>query len=64
MCIRDRARMYAAPTLLDMAVPDFSMPYNVILFYSTFVALFFGSMLNVMVRIFRDVYVEQKRHAR
>ena len=40
------------------------MPYNVILFYSTFVALFFGSMLNVMVRIFRDVYVEQKRHAR
>lgn len=58
------ARMYAAPTLLDMAVPDFSMPYNVILFYSTFVALFFGSMLNVMVRIFRDVYVEQKRHAR
>ena len=51
------ARMYAPPSLLDIAVPDFSMPYNIILFYSTFVALFFGSLLNVMVRRFYDVVV-------
>lgn len=49
------SRIYTAPSLLDMAVPDFSMPYNVILFYSTFVALFFGSLLNLLVRRFRDV---------
>ncbi|WFD30060.1 Subunit of the glycosylphosphatidylinositol transamidase complex-like protein [Malassezia sp. CBS 17886] len=49
------SRVYAAPSLLDMAVPDFSMPYNVILFYSTFVALFFGSLLNSMIRQFYDV---------
>ena len=51
------ARMYAPPSLLDIAVPDFSMPYNIILFYSTFVALFFGSLLNDMVRRFYDVVV-------
>ena len=50
------SRMYTEPSLLDMAVPDFSMPYNVILFYSTFVALFFGSLLNLLVRRYRDVY--------
>lgn len=51
-------RIYAPPSLLDIAVPDFSMPYNIILFYSTFVALFFGSMLNLMVRQFYDVVIE------
>lgn len=50
------SRIYTEPSLLDMAVPDFSMPYNVILFYSTFVALFFGSLLNLLVRRFRDIY--------
>ncbi|WFD05989.1 Subunit of the glycosylphosphatidylinositol transamidase complex-like protein [Malassezia vespertilionis] len=52
------ARIYTAPSLLDIAVPDFSMPYNIILFYSTFVALFFGSLLNIMIRRFYDVVVE------
>ena len=50
-------RLYAPPSLLDIAVPDFSMPYNIILFYSTYVALFFGSLLNAMVRRFHDVVV-------
>ena len=50
-------RIYTPPSLLDIAVPDFSMPYNIILFYSTYVALFFGSMLNAMVRRFHDVVV-------
>ncbi|WFD27034.1 Subunit of the glycosylphosphatidylinositol transamidase complex-like protein [Malassezia nana] len=42
------SRLYTPPSLLDLAVPDFSMPYNIILFYSTFVALFFGSFLNLL----------------
>ena len=43
-----------------MVLPDFSMPYNVILFYSTFVALFFGTMLNHLLRRYRDVYVKSR----
>lgn len=49
-------RLYSTPGLLDMILPDFSMPYNVILFYSTFAALFFGTVLNQMLRRYRDVY--------
>ena len=49
-------RLYAPPSLLDIAVPDFSMPYHIIRFYSTFVALFFGSLLNNMMRRYSDVY--------
>lgn len=52
------ARMYAPPSLLEMAVPDFSMPYNIILFYSTLAALFIGNLLNTMLRRYRDVYRE------
>lgn len=50
-------RIYSVPSLLDIAVPDFSMPYNIVLFYSTVVALFFGSLLNLMVRKYYDVVV-------
>lgn len=49
-------RMYTTPSLLDIVLPDFSMPYNVILFYSTFVALFFGTLLNQFLRRYRDLY--------
>ncbi|WFC97572.1 Subunit of the glycosylphosphatidylinositol transamidase complex-like protein [Malassezia yamatoensis] len=52
-------RIYTPASLLHTAVPDFSMPYNIILFYSTFVALFFGSFLNIMVRRYSDVYIEK-----
>lgn len=52
--------LYTAPGLIDMVLPDFSMPYNVILFYSTFVALFFGTMLNHFLRRYRDVYVKSR----
>lgn len=54
------ARLYTSPSLLDMAAPDFSMPYNIILFYSTFVALFFGTLLNTLLRRFRDMYSPKK----
>ena len=52
--------LYTTPGLIDMVLPDFSMPYNVILFYSTFVALFFGTMLNHLLRRYRDVYVKSR----
>lgn len=39
-------RIYTQPGLLELAVPDFSMPYNVIILSSTVMALFFGSVFN------------------
>ncbi|KAH6685074.1 GPI transamidase component GPI16 [Plectosphaerella plurivora] len=36
--------------LLNLPVPDFSMPYNVIIFTSTAIALAFGGMYNILVR--------------
>ncbi|KAK4135113.1 Gpi16 subunit, GPI transamidase component [Trichocladium antarcticum] len=38
--------------LCSLPTPDFSMPYNVIIFTSTAVALAFGGMFNIMVRRF------------
>ncbi|KNZ49623.1 uncharacterized protein VP01_489g4 [Puccinia sorghi] len=36
--------------LIELATPDFSMPYNVIIVTSTAMALFFGSVFNLLVR--------------
>ncbi|KAF3936923.1 hypothetical protein ABW19_dt0207192 [Dactylella cylindrospora] len=38
--------------LLPLPTPDFSMPYNVIIFTSTIMALAFGSIFNLLVRRF------------
>ncbi|KAI2633354.1 Gpi16 subunit [Xylaria nigripes] len=38
--------------LLSLPTPDFSMPYNVIIFTSTAVALAFGGLYNILVRRF------------
>ncbi|KAI1435437.1 Gpi16 subunit [Xylaria sp. CBS 124048] len=38
--------------LLNLPTPDFSMPYNVIIFTSTAVALAFGGLYNILVRRF------------
>ncbi|KAI1848814.1 hypothetical protein JX266_005242 [Neoarthrinium moseri] len=38
--------------LLDLPTPDFSMPYNVIIFTSTAIALAFGGLYNILVRRF------------
>ena len=38
--------------LLNLPTPDFSMPYNVIIFTSTAIALAFGGMFNIIVRRF------------
>ncbi|KAK6542883.1 Subunit of the glycosylphosphatidylinositol transamidase complex-like protein [Orbilia ellipsospora] len=38
--------------LLSLPTPDFSMPYNVIIFTSTIMALAFGSIINLLIRRF------------
>ncbi|QRV76610.1 Gpi16 subunit, GPI transamidase component [Ceratobasidium sp. AG-Ba] len=50
-------RMYTSTLLVDLATPDFSMPYNVIIMSSTVVALFFGSIFNLLTRKFVVVRV-------
>lgn len=43
-------RLHTTSTLLSLPTPDFSMPYNVIILTSTAMALFFGSVMNALVR--------------
>ena len=45
-------RIYSRPVLVDVATPDFSMPYNVIIMSSTLIALIFGSVFNLLTRRF------------
>lgn len=45
-------RMYTPVLLVDLATPDFSMPYNVIIMSSTLIALAFGSLFNYLTRKF------------
>jgi phosphatidylinositol glycan class T len=45
-----KPRLYSSKLLLDLATPDFSMPYNVIIMTSTLMALFFGSVFNAITR--------------
>ncbi|KAF8585043.1 Gpi16 subunit, GPI transamidase component [Ramaria rubella] len=51
-------RMYTSTLLVDLATPDFSMPYNVIIMSSTLVALLFGSIFNLLTRKFVAVKVD------
>lgn len=43
--------MYSDGLLLPLAVPDFSMPYNVIIMTSTVVAVYMGALLTAMVKL-------------
>ncbi|GAA5867605.1 hypothetical protein JCM3774_001525 [Rhodotorula dairenensis] len=55
---RDRPPMlqlHTPTTLLSMPTPDFSMPYNVIILSSTVIALYFGSVVNGLLRRWRCV---------
>ena len=45
-------RTYTPTLLVDVATPDFSMPYNVIIMSSTLIALIFGSIFNLLTRKF------------
>jgi phosphatidylinositol glycan class T len=49
---RGGIRMYTPTLLVDLATPDFSMPYNVIIFTCTLVAFIFGSVFNLLTRKF------------
>ena len=57
-CGRHRQRripvgmMRTTSLLLNLPTPDFSMPYNVIIFTSTTIALAFGGLFNILVRRF------------
>ena len=53
-------RIYTENVLLPLPTPDFSMPYNVITLTCTVLALYFGSMYNMMVRRFTNVASENK----
>lgn len=50
-------RIYTETVLVSLPTPDFSMPYNVITLTCTLMALFFGSMFNMLTRRFQPVEV-------
>ncbi len=52
VCYRFPIRIYTETLLVSLPTPDFSMPYNVITLTCTVIALFFGSMFNLMTRGF------------
>lgn len=51
-------RIYTPAMLVDVATPDFSMPYNVIIMSSTLIALIFGSVFNLLTRKFTLVRID------
>ncbi|KAG0220511.1 hypothetical protein BGX31_010930 [Mortierella sp. GBA43] len=51
----DKIRVYTETLLVSLPTPDFSMPYNVITLTCTVIALFFGSIFNLMTRNFEVV---------
>lgn len=55
LTLEDGTQLYTEPALVEVAVPDFSMPYNVIIFTSTLIALCAGSTLNNLIRRYTDV---------
>lgn len=59
-------RIYTSILLVDLATPDFSMPYNVIIMSSTLITFIFGSVFNLLTRKFVVVKVEgeEKRRER
>ncbi|TFL02112.1 GPI transamidase component PIG-T [Pterulicium gracile] len=50
--LRKLPRMYTNSLLVDLATPDFSMPYNVIIFTCSLIAFLFGSVFNMLTRNF------------
>ena len=51
-------RIYTSILLVDLATPDFSMPYNVIIMSSTLITFIFGSVFNLLTRKFTVAKVE------
>jgi len=52
-------RIYTPALLVDLATPDFSMPYNVIIFTCSLVAFIFGSVFNLLTRKFAVVQIDK-----
>ena len=52
-------RVYSSALLVDLATPDFSMPYNVIIFTCSLIAFIFGSVFNLLTRKFVVVRVDR-----
>ncbi|KAG6872379.1 hypothetical protein C0995_010193 [Termitomyces sp. Mi166 len=51
-------RLYTPTLLVDLATPDFSMPYNVIIFTCSLIAFLFGSVFNLLTRKFVVVRID------
>ncbi|KAL0077386.1 GPI transamidase GPI16 [Phycomyces blakesleeanus] len=54
-------RIYTDTLLVSLPTPDFSMPYNVITLTCTVIALFFGSLFNLLIRSFYMVDSEDNK---
>lgn len=50
--VRLPPRMYTKTLLIDLATPDFSMPYNVITMSGALIAMLFGNVFNLLTRQF------------
>lgn len=53
-------RVYSSTLLVDLATPDFSMPYNVIILTCSIVAFVFGNSFNLLTRSFITVDLRDK----
>ncbi|KAN0029498.1 hypothetical protein ACTA71_007627 [Dictyostelium dimigraforme] len=49
-------KIYTEGLLITLPTPDFSMLYNVITLTGTVFALFFGSMINILIRRFKNTF--------
>ena len=54
-------RVHAEALLVSLPTPDFSMPYNVICFVCTVVAIGFGSVFNLTTRKLQPATPEDSR---
>eukprot|EP00002_Diphylleia_rotans_P013131 TRINITY_DN2556_c0_g1_i4.p1 TRINITY_DN2556_c0_g1~~TRINITY_DN2556_c0_g1_i4.p1 ORF type:complete len:319 (+),score=46.26 TRINITY_DN2556_c0_g1_i4:987-1943(+) len=51
MILRPSGSLFTEPILIRHATPDFSMPYNVLALTGTIFALYFGSLVNISIRL-------------
>ena len=54
-------RVFSTPLLIRVALPDFSMPYNVLCLTCTVIAIAFGSVYNLSTKTFHLEPISKKR---
>lgn len=54
-------QLHTEPLLVSLPTPDFSMPYNVICFVSTVVAIAFGTLFNLTTKTLQPVEQDEAR---